>query len=458
MKNRKLHSGVRGKRQWRDAQSIVSRSAAVHDIADLLEFSPLAYFSIGPDSSIRLLNRAGCRLLGLPDMQVDGQLLAAFIASESQAAFKVFLAGIFAGASHDSCELKLKPAGKSAVIPVFVEAVADLQRQLCNLLVTDLGASKLRENSLREQREFFRLVAENVDGFIAVLDRQGRRIYNSPSYARLVGKRDISGSNSFADVHPADRDRVEQAFCQTIASGVGQRLEYRFKTEDGGTLMMESNGGVVHDNDGQVKYVVVVSHDITERKAAEARVHRLAFFDSLTQLPNRLMLKDRLQHAMALSKRNGRYGALLFIDLDHFKEVNDAHGHCVGDLLLVQVVERIVMCVRETDTVARFGGDEFVVMLGELDVDFSPSMAQAELVAEKIRSAIAEPYFLSVTAGENAGLAVESHCTASIGVTLFLDHEHSLDELLQLADVAMYRAKGSGRDRICYTELPARSR
>jgi diguanylate cyclase (GGDEF)-like protein len=216
--------------------------------------------------------------------------------------------------------------------------------------------------------------------------------------------------------------------------------------------MMESNGGVVHDRDGQVKYVVVVSHDITERKAAEAKVHHLAFFDSLTQLPNRLMLKDRLQHAMALSKRSGRYGALLFIDLDHFKEVNDAHGHGVGDLLLVQAVERIVLCVRETDTVARFGGDEFVVMLGELDVDFAPSMAQAELVAEKIRAAIAEPYFLSVTAGENAGLAIECHCTASIGVTLFLNHERSLDDLLQLADVAMYRAKESGRDRVCYTE------
>ena len=426
--------------------------------ADLLAFSPLAYFSIGPDSHIRLLNRAGCRLLGWPGLQLNGQLLAASVASESLVAFTAFLARIFAGGGHDTCELKLRPAGKCTAIPVFVEAVADIQRQLCNLVITDLSVWKSREDSLREQKEFFRLIAENIDGFIAVLDSQGRRVYNSPSYARLLGDRDISGSNSFADVHPADRDRVEQAFCQTIATGSGQRLEYRFMKVDGDTLVMESNGGVVHDSAGRVKYVVVVSRDITERKAAEAKVHHLAFYDSLTQLPNRLMLKDRLQYAMASSKRSGRYGALLFIDLDHFKEVNDAYGHGAGDLLLIQVVERIIRSVREMDTVARFGGDEFVVMLGELDVDFAPSMAQAELVAEKIRSAIAEPYFLLVTAGENAGVTVESHCTASIGVTLFLNHEHSLDELLQLADIAMYRAKESGRNRVCYTELSAKSR
>jgi diguanylate cyclase (GGDEF)-like protein/PAS domain S-box-containing protein len=453
VKKRKVSQAQKRQRRCRDERYSGRRALAGNGLADLFEFSPLAYFGVGPDSRIRLLNAAACRLLGLPDPPVAGSLFAAAVAAESQAVFKDFLASMFAGAGRGSCELRLSPAGRCSSVPVFVEAVADIQRRLCNLVITDLGVSKTRQDSLREQKEFFRLVAENVDGFIAVLDSHGRRVYNSPSYARLVGERDISGSNSFADVHPADRARVEQAFCQTIASGVGQRLEYRFMKADGGTLMMESNGGVVHDRDGRVKYVVVVSRDITERKAAEARVHHLAFYDSLTQLPNRLTLEDRLHHAMASSKRSGRYGALLFIDLDHFKEVNDAHGHGAGDLLLIQAVERIVRSVRETDTVARFGGDEFVVMLGELDVDLAPSMAQAEQVAEKIRSAIAEPYVLSVVTAEEAGMSVECHCTASIGVTLFLNHEHSLDELLQLADIAMYRAKGGGRDRVCYTDL-----
>lgn len=386
----------------------------------------------------------------MPAGQLKGQQLAAYVAADSLSVFNVFLAAMFAGAQCEACEINFSPVGKASPIAVSIEAVSDVQAQVCNLSVTDITARKRTEDALREQKEFFRLIAENVDGFIAVLDSAGRRIYNSPSYASLLGEQNVSGSNSFADIHPADRERVEQAFSQTIATGHGQHLEYRFVTIDGKLRHMESVGGVVRDNAGQVKYVVVVSHDITERKSAEAKIHHLAFYDPLTQLPNRLTLNDRLQQAMAASKRSGRYGALLFIDLDNFKPVNDAHGHGAGDLLLIQTASRISRCVREMDTVARFGGDEFVVMLGELNVDFAPSMLEARQVAEKIRLAIAEPYFLEITTGDGLCKKIEHLCTASLGVTLFLNHEHSQEEIIQLADAAMYRAKDGGRDQICY--------
>jgi len=418
---------------------------------DLYEFAPVGYFSVGADSSIRLLNQAGASLLRLPSPQLKGQYLATYVAADSRSAFNAFIARVFSQGCHEACEISLCPGGRAEPIVVLVEAVADAQRRVCNLAITDISARKRVEDNLRDQKDFFRLIAENIDGFVAVLDHEGRRIYNSPSYAELFGGRDLIGTVSFAEVHPADRERVEQTFCETVATGEGQHLEYRFVRADGRVRLMESHGGVVLDGEGRVKYVVVVTHDITERQEADEKIHHLAFHDPLTQLPNRLTLSDRLQHAMAASKRSGRYGALLFLDLDHFKPVNDAHGHVAGDLLLVQAAERIAKCVREMDTVARFGGDEFVVMLGELDVDYAPSLAQAELVAEKIRAAIAEPYFLDIKASDGSRQPVVHHCTASIGVTLFLDHECSEEEVLKLADIAMYRAKEAGRDRVSYT-------
>lgn len=417
---------------------------------DLYEFAPVGYFSIDADSSIRLLNQAGASLLGLPAAQLKGQFLSAYVAADFRPAFDTFIAGMFVHGCHSSCETCLCPNGATAPVAVLVEAVTDARQKVCNLAITDISARKRAEDALREQKEFFRLIAENIEGFIAVLDHEGRRVYNSPSYAQLLGERNLIGSVSFGDVHPADRERVEQVFRETVATGQGQQLEYRFIMNDGRVRLMESHGGVVLDGDGRVKYVVVVTHDITERQEAVEKIHHLAFYDPLTQLPNRLTLNDRLQHAMAASKRTGRYGAVLFLDLDNFKPVNDTYGHEVGDLLLVQTAERLAKCVREMDTVARFGGDEFVVMLGELDVDYASSMAQAELVAEKIRSAIAAPYFLEIKTGDGSLQRIEHHCTVSIGATLFLNHECSEDEVLKQADIAMYCAKDAGRDRVSY--------
>jgi diguanylate cyclase (GGDEF)-like protein len=178
----------------------------------------------------------------------------------------------------------------------------------------------------------------------------------------------------------------------------------------------------------------------------------LAFHDSLTQLPNRRLLNDRLQQAMAANRRSGCYGALLFLDLDNFKPLNDAHGHNVGDLLLIEVADRLKACVREMDTVARFGGDEFVVMLSELVTDRAESTVQARNVAEKIRMALSEPYRLTVKHDGKTDATVTHRCTASLGVALFINHEASPDEVLKWADQAMYQAKHDARNSIRFHE------
>jgi diguanylate cyclase (GGDEF)-like protein len=184
-------------------------------------------------------------------------------------------------------------------------------------------------------------------------------------------------------------------------------------------------------------------------RESESRFRQLADYDTLTRLPNRRLLLDRLWQTMLSSKRSGHYGALMFIDLDNFKPLNDRCGHKVGDLLLIEVARRISGCVRETDTVARFGGDEFVVMLGDMGMDKAASTAQAGIIAEKIRARLAEPYLLKPPQqGKAESIAVEHRCTSSIGVVLFINQDASPEDVLGQADVAMYQAKADGRNLI----------
>lgn len=195
---------------------------------------------------------------------------------------------------------------------------------------------------------------------------------------------------------------------------------------------------VTGDN-GEVSHYVGTLTDISLRKAAEDEIKHLAFYDPLTRLPNRRLLMDRLKQALADSGRSGHEGALLFVDLDNFKTLNDTLGHDVGDLLLQQVAQRLSACIREGDTVARLGGDEFVVMLKDLSKSPREAASQTENIGEKILVACNQPYLL---AGH------PHHSTPSIGATLFNDHELTVDELLKRADLAMYEAKASGRNTL----------
>lgn len=197
------------------------------------------------------------------------------------------------------------------------------------------------------------------------------------------------------------------------------------------TAVCEANGEISH-------YVATLT-DITLRKSVEDEVRYLAFYDPLTHLPNRRLLHDRLQQALASSSRSGRYGAILFIDLDNFKALNDTQGHDMGDLLLQKVAERLTSCVREGDTVARLGGDEFVIMLEALSPLAQEAANQTEAVGEKILIALNQAYKLK---------GAPYHNTPSVGATLFCGHDPSMEDLLKRADLAMYQAKAAGRNTL----------
>jgi diguanylate cyclase (GGDEF)-like protein/PAS domain S-box-containing protein len=193
----------------------------------------------------------------------------------------------------------------------------------------------------------------------------------------------------------------------------------------------------VKDAEGRVAHYVGSFADITMRKQTEEQIRHLAFFDSLTRLPNRRLLHDRLTQAFNLSMRSRKLGAVMFIDLDNFKNINDSRGHEAGDQLLVEVAGRLTFNVRESDTVARLGGDEFVLVLTDLGENLEEAATQAERIAEKILEAIRQPYSLADG---------EYHCSASLGISMFMDHEVSVDELFKSADTAMYRAKSAGKN------------
>ena len=192
---------------------------------------------------------------------------------------------------------------------------------------------------------------------------------------------------------------------------------------------------------GEERVVLCMVQDITLRKQSEEEIHRLAFYDALTLLPNRRLLQERLLQSMSISARSGKHGAVMFIDLDNFKTLNDTQGHDVGDELLREVAARLTRNVREGDTVARLGGDEFVVALESLSGIEKEAANQAEAIAEKIRTELSQPYQLHT---------VEHNSSPSMGVSLFRGHQNSIDEVLKQADLAMYQAKSTGRNRVCF--------
>lgn len=204
------------------------------------------------------------------------------------------------------------------------------------------------------------------------------------------------------------------------------------------------SGSPMFDADGTFRGYRGIGRDISAQKQAGQEIHRLAFYDALTGLPNRRLLLEQLKKALHANARHHQHGALLFIDLDNFKTLNDTLGHDVGDLLLQQVAERLVGCVREADTVARLGGDEFVIVLEGLEPDLHSAAAQADSVGKKILSMLNRPYDL---AGR------EHHSSPSMGITLFDAHSHSVDDLLKQADLAMYQAKAAGRNTLRFFDV-----
>ncbi len=250
-----------------------------------------------------------------------------------------------------------------------------------------------------------------------------------------------------------DPTRAEAGIRLVLSKHKVTNYELTARNRDGKETVVSYNATTLYDRDRKLQGVFAAARDITELKKAEKQIIDLASRDHLTQLPARALFIDRLRQSMAGIKRYGRYCALMVLDLDNFKVLNDTHGHHVGDLLLFEVARRISQCVRQVDTVARFGGDEFVVLLSDLDAHKGRSTTTSRIVAEKIRVALDKPYLLEIRQKGEAEATVQHLCTSSIGVVLFLDHASSPESLIKRADLAMYEAKHAGGNSVCLTDL-----
>jgi diguanylate cyclase (GGDEF)-like protein/PAS domain S-box-containing protein len=313
---------------------------------------------------------------------------------------------------------------------------------------------KSRSKALTESEEKFRLISTAAKDAIAIIGTGEQVIYWNPAAEKIFGYEasEAIGKNLHRLITPVRyHDKAHSGFERFQHYGVGdfigKTLELTALHKCGEEFPVELSISAFRFQNSW--HALGIIRDITERKQMEDQVRQLAFYDTLTDLPNRRLLNDRLSQTMISCKRNGNYAALMMLDLDNFKPLNDVHGHPVGDLLLVEVANRLKICVREVDTVARFGGDEFVVLLNELDIDETQSISQASIVAEKIRNSLSEPYQLVIknTMG-NIDATVEHRCSASIGVVVFINQEASQDEILKWADDAMYQAKDAGRNSI----------
>ena len=298
---------------------------------------------------------------------------------------------------------------------------------------------KQAEDAIRKGELRFRTMFEAAPMGIALIDAASGQFRDiNPRYLELAGRslEQMKGSKWMDLSHPDDvAAELQQMASLNAQHSAGYRLSKRLLRPDGSVVWVDASVAAIETEAEQPLHLCMIE-DVTEKKETEALIWQQANFDALTQLPNRRMFHDRLAHDMMKSQRDGLRTAILFIDLDHFKEVNDTLGHHQGDVLLIDAARRISACVRKSDTVARLGGDEFTVILSELG-----DVGRVERIAQNIIDSLLQPFAL----GQE-----QAFISASIGITLYPDDAHDIGDLLKHADQAMYAAKGAGRNRFSY--------
>src|SRR2546427_5343881 len=327
--------------------------------------------------------------------------------------------------------------GSQLPVEAYPRAVRSREGHVIASIARDVSERLASEESLRR----FRVAMDNSADMIVLIDRTTMRFVDvNETACRLLGySREELLRMGPQDVLPVSREDLEQSYDELIANpaeadALARGMKSHYVCKDQSLLPFESTRHVLHS--GDTTLIAAISRDIRARLAIEEKVSYLAQFDALTGLPNRSLFQDRLTQAMALAKRNAWPMAVLFIDLDRFKLVNDTLGHGAGDKLLREAAERLRSCVRASDTVGRLGGDEFAAILSEL-----AKPGDAGLVAQKIIDAFKRPFDLE---------GKETYVTASVGVTLYPVDSDDAEALVVNADAAMYRAKEEGRDNYQY--------
>ena len=395
-----------------------------------------AIITFGENGAIGTYNPAAERMFGYDPFQIVGKAIGVLIPELVDDDGHLALDSVLDQRREVTGVRKIR-----AIFPLelSVSAMELGGQRLFIAIAHDITERKAAEEELRQQKEWLTTLINAMPDLVCLKDGKGRWLVANEFYLEVTGLRDVdyqgrSGyelarlSHGQGEVLRVGTETDERAW------GEGRPISYEREVAipERGTKVFDMVKLPLFNDDGTRRGLVLVGRDITERKLAAARIHHLAHHDALTNLPNRVLFQERLRSALLQAKRVGHKVALMFLDLDKFKDINDTLGHHVGDLLLKAVAKRLQRCVRETDTVARLGGDEFAIILTNLD-----GAAGAVPVAESVISSIADPFGLEEH---------EVMTSTSIGVTLYPDDAGDADQLLKNADLAMFRSKSEGRN------------
>nr|WP_319633136.1 EAL domain-containing protein [Janthinobacterium sp. FT68W] len=403
---------------------------------DLYLLAPVAYFVLGLDGVIVQVNLVAAELFGLVRERLGHVLFRSYVHDAFRHDYEQFVQRVLNSSEPERIQLqvRLRPDAREAGFPVSLLGSADPNGQALRL-VLEQAEGKLA--ALERSEERFRRIVHSAEEGIWEIDARALTSFVNPKMAHMLGYQieDMLGQPLSAFMDDEGRAILERNIARR-QDGIAERHEFKFLRRDGGTLWATLATNPIFDSGGAYLGALALVSDITAQRAASERIWRQANFDSLTGLPNRHMFLDRLQHEARHASRAGGCLALLFIDLDHFKQVNDRLGHEKGDMLLRQAALRISERVRATDTVARLGGDEFSVILAGVG-----QLAGIERVLQELTTALARPFVLD---GETAQVS------ASVGVALYPADAEATDTLLRHADQAMYAAKSAGRNGYSY--------
>ena len=429
------------------AQFDLVQSAAV--FARVFADSAEGIVIIDANAEIHSANPAFCAMTGYTATQLDGRPIATLGGAEWETGWGAVLAEVMAKNTAGNAapwrdELWLqRNDGELFPVATSLSALVDPIGKVTQhvLLCNDITERKQKEIALLESEKRFRDFMEFAPIGMVIVGLDGELLKVNQALCTIFAypRDELEQMRFEALTHPDDL-AADLASRRQLLSGElpHWQVERRYLRKDGKTIWVQVSASLLRDIHGQPQCFDVQIEDISQRRAQQEEIRRLAYYDVLTGLPNRRLLVDRLEQTLAQARRNQRMAAVLFVDLDHFKNVNDIHGHDAGDDLLKLAAQRLQACVRHADTVSRQGGDEFVLILAEI-----ADLTGAVRVAEKIVASVGQPYGLPAR-----GLTL-NEITASVGVATFPSHGLNGEDLMKHADIAMYAAKAAGRNDFC---------
>lgn len=383
--------------------------------------------------------------LGLNTSQIIGRHYGDFHSSEETRVFADTVETVFTTGQSVLLEHKSQRDERYFIRTFSPVKGGGTMNEITGVVVvsTDITQQKRVEASLRESEQKLRTIIESIEDGYYEVDLKGNTLFYNDALLKMLGysRDEFSRMNCRDFLEEGSANTLFQTFQEVYNTKKPSRgVELLVIRKDGETRNVEVSTSLLYDEKKRRRGYRNIFRDITDRKRSEDTIRRLAYHDALTGLPNRLLFRDRLNMAIAAAKRYGHYVAVMLLDLDNFKDINDTLGHHVGDKLLQEVGQRLVKLLRQGDTVCRMGGDEFLILLPEIKKKEDTTM-----VAQKIIETFEQPFLL-----EDRNI----HITTSIGIALYPESSDDVDTLIKFADIAMYRVKESGRNNFMVFEPP----